>query len=474
MGSILKGVQWSAVERFSTQFIQFFISVVLARLLSPNDFGVVAIATVFLSILQTINEIGFGAALIKKLDRDEVDYCSVFFLNIILGLVLYALFCLCAPGIAHFFKMPQLEELLYVVGLNLIVTSLFVVQRTILLIKVDFKTQAKASLTSVILSGVIGIYLAYKGYGPKALVYQALLANVINVAFIWFVSSWRPKLLFSYARLKTLFNFAYKLILARLINSVFSQMNSFIIGKGYSPAELGYYNRAASFESMTSTNIVQIVQRVSSPVLCSRSCQEDNKEMGRALLRFITGTALIVYPLLVGLFVLAEPLVVTILTSKWMASVSLLQLIVPCGFFMVVSNHNCNIFNATGRTDYALYNEIIKNVISLVVMLIALHYSIYVFVASMILVSFIRFVLDTWYTRKQIGLTIMVQVKSVFPIFLLSMVMGGIVWLSISFIENNVLKLIVGTCIGIVSYLGMCLLTNVADSRKILLHIIKK
>lgn len=472
--SVAKGISWSALERFSTQFIQFFISVVLARMLSPDDFGVVAITVVFLSVLQTVNEIGFGAALIKKLDRDELDYCSVFYLNICLGVVLYGCMFFMAPYVALFFHKPLLTELLRIVGIKLIVTSLFVVQRTILLINVDFKTQAKASLVAVLLSGAVGIILAYQGFGPKALVYQTLFADIINVCFIWIVSSWRPKLIFSVSRLKLLFQFAYKLILARVINTFFSQMNSFVIGKVYSPTDLGYYNRALSFESMSSSNIVQIVQRVSSPILCRRSCQEDQSEMGRVLIRFIQSTALIVYPLLVGLFVLAEPLIVTVLTDKWLPSVELLRLIVPCGFFVVVSNHNCNIFNATGRTDLALVNELIKNIISLGIMLIALQFEITWFVGSLILVALIRFIFDTSFTQIQIGLKITTQLRSIFPIFIQSILMGIVIIFISKYVVSFMGKLIVGVLAGVISYAGMCFISNVAGSRDFAMHVLKK
>ena len=345
----INGVIWSAAERFSVQGIQFVISVILARLLSPSDFGLIALMLIVINILQTINESGFGVALLQKKERDELDFSTVFILNTLLGLFLYVILFVTAPLIASFFDQPLLQSLTRVIGLNLITTSLVVVQKTKLLINIDFKTQAKASLVAVILSGVGGIILAYYGFGVWALVFQSISNNVFNTILIWMFVSWRPRLRFSYDRFIALFNFAYKLILARLINSIFQEVFSTVVGKLYTPAQLGYFNRAKSFESLSTNNITMIVQRVSTPMLCE--AQTDKEDMKRVLLRFIRSTALIVYPLLFGLAILAEPLITVLLTDKWLPSAWILRVLCPVGIFFVISTFNMNVFNATARTD---------------------------------------------------------------------------------------------------------------------------
>ena len=265
---IVKGVSWSAIERFSVQAVQFIISVVLARLLMPEAYGVVALALVILNVLQTVNEVGFGAALMHKLDRDELDFSSVFVMNMVMGIGLYAILFFTAPLLEDLFNVESLATVTRWIGLNLIITSFIVVQRTKLFIAVDFKTMAKASLVGVIISGIAGIVYAYNGGGVMALVVQSLLNNLVTTVLIWLQSKWRPSLRFSWGRFVKLFNYAYKLILSRFVNTAFNEIYSAVVGAFYTPAQLGLFNRAKSFETMTSSNITTIVQRVSTPILC--------------------------------------------------------------------------------------------------------------------------------------------------------------------------------------------------------------
>ncbi len=457
----IKGVAWSAVERFSVQIIQFIISVILARLLLPSDFGLIAIVMIIINILQTINETGFGTALINKQNRDELDFSTVFVLNIFLGFFLYAILYILAPSISVFFKQPQLTHLSRLIGLNLIIASIVVVQRTKLLIDVDFKTQAKVSLISVVISGIVGIYTAYNGFGVMALVIQSLLNNGLNTLFIWIFVKWRPKLQLSLNRLKSLFDFAYKLILARLINTIFVEAYSFVIGKVYTPEQLGYFNRAKSFETLSSNNIAGIVQRVSTPILCE--VQNDNQQLARILIKFITSTALIVYPLLFGLFVLAEPLISVLLTDKWLPSARMLKILCPVGLFYVISTFNRNVFNATGRTDWALKTEIIKKIIFIGIIILSLYFGFTALLISQIVIAIIEFFVDTYYTQKQIGITPFQQLKSLTGIILASFAMALLVGISTYFIENNLLKLIIGTIIGIIVYSIICSVFNVCN-----------
>ncbi|WP_321438091.1 lipopolysaccharide biosynthesis protein [uncultured Bacteroides sp.] len=457
------GVIWSAFERFSVQGVQFVISVILARLLSPSDFGVVALVLVVLNILQTVNESGFGASLMQKLDRDELDFSSVFVLNIILGLFLYGILYVSAPGISLFFKLPQLTHLTRIIGLNLIITSFVVVQRTKLLIEVDFKTLAKASFVSAVISGCIGIFCAYRGLGVMSLVLQALASNGLNTLLIWCFVKWRPKLQFSYIRFVGLFNFAYKLILARLIDNVFQEVYSVVIGKVYSPVQLGYFNRAKSFEQLSSNNLTNIVQRVSVPILCES--QKDKQRMERVLTKFVASTALIVYPLLFGLAILAKPLISVLLTDKWMPAAWMLQILCPVGFFYVISAFNRNVFNATGRTDWALKSEMIRKISSVAIIIAAIYWGFTALICSQLLIAITEFFVDIHYTRKQIGVTLFQQLKSVSNVFAASLAMAVIIWITTSFIDTYLVKLLVGFFVGALSYFSICYLFNIEDVR---------
>ena len=458
-----KGVIWSAIEKISAQGIQFVTSIILARLLLPSDFGLIAIILIVLTTLQTINEVGFGAALMYKQDRDDLDFSSVFILNICLGVFLYFMLYLIAPHMASFFNLPQLTFITRLIGISLIINSFIVVQRTKLLIKIDFKTQAKASLAAVILSGFVGVYMAFNGYGVMALVYQFLIKSLVNVLLIWNFVKWRPSLEFSYKRLIYLFKFAYKLIIARLINTLFEQGYSLVIGKIYGSTQLGYFNRGQSFITLTSNNITGIVQRVSTPLLCE--LQNDKKKMGELLNKFISTTALIVYPILFGLFVLAEPLIIVLLTDKWLPSARILQVLCPVGLFFVISTFNKNIFNATGRTDLALQSEIIKKAIYIVIILIAISFGFTILTSSLIAIAIIEFIIDTYYTRKQIGLTMLQQIKSVSGIIIASIITAITIYLATCYISSYLLKLIIGFCIGIFTYSAIIYVFNVGDFR---------
>jgi O-antigen/teichoic acid export membrane protein len=467
-----KGVKWSAIERFLTQGVQFVVSIILARLLLPSDFGLIALVLVILNILQTINETGFGVALMQKLNRDELDFSTVFMLNMVLGITLYLIVFTLAPILAIFFEQPQLTYLIRLVGLNLIVNSFTIVHRTKLIIIFDFKTQAKASLIAAIISGAFGIYCAYNGFGAFSLVYQSLANIVLNTLLIWFFVRWQPRLQFSYIRFKLLFSFAYKLILARMINVLFQESFSAIIGKVYSPVQLGYFNRSNSFLQFSSSNITGIVQRVSTPMLCES--QNDHQQMGHILTKFITSTAMIVYPLLFGVFVLAKPLIIVLLTDKWLPSVWILKVLCPVGLFYVVNTFNKNVFNATGRTDWALENEIINKIIFIVTIFSAVYFGFVALIYSQLVMAIVEFFINTHYTKKQIGLTLFQQMKSLSGIFAASALMACIMSLSTIYLRNNMMVLVVGLFTGIITFIIECYVFNLNNFRIICQNIYKK
>lgn len=461
----VKGVIWSGIERFSVQIVQFVISIILARILSPSDFGLLALVMVVINILQVFNEVGFGAALMQKLDRDELDFSTVFVFNMVLGIVLYGLVYLLAPFMALFFNNTELTLLIRLIGLNLIISSFIIVQRTRLWINVDFKTQAKASFIAVIISGSIGIYCAYVDWGVMALIVQSLVNNLVNTVLIWLFVKWKISLRFSYERFVGLFNYAYKLILARLVNSVFNEIYSIVIGKAYTPVQLGYFNRAKSFTELSSGNITSIVQKVSVPLLCE--AQHDNKRMGEVLLKFIKNTAFIAFPLLCGLFVLAEPLISVLLTDKWLPSVWILRVLCPVGMMYVISTFNMNVFNATGRTDWALKSEIIKKIIYVGVIAIAVFFGFKALIYSQILIAIIELTISTYYTKKQIGLSLYSQLSSLSSIFFLSFIMAILVW-GITFMMSNIYyKLLIGIFTGVTSYSILAYLVNTNNFRDI-------
>ena len=467
-----KGIIWSAIEKFGVQGVQFVLTIILARLLEPTDYGLIALVLVVVNIFSIINETGLGASLIQKIDRDELDFSSVFVLNIILGVSLYLIVFLLSPLIAIFFNENQLTELIRVVGITLIINSFGVVQNTKLMINVDFKTQARVSFPSIIISGIIGVVFAYQGYGVWALVAQMISLSLVNVLVIWLLVKWRPLLSFSFKRIKPLFKFAYRLILARLINTIFNQIYSVVIGKEFLSSQLGFYNRAQSIKNLTSGNITSLIQRVSTPLLCET--QNDHRKMGELLLKFIISTSLLVFPLLFGIFVLAEPLVIFLLSEKWLPSAPILQILCPVGILFVINTFNLNVFNATGNTGLALKNEILKKILFIFIVVISLSYGFMALIASQILIGFIELFFNSYYTKKQIGLTLLQQLSELKGILIASFIMACVVAYSTSFINSDILKLVFGFFTGLFTYFFLCWIFNVKYFRQYMIVFFQK
>ena len=315
---------WSAVERFSVQGIQFILTIIIARLVSPSDYGLIAMLGIFLAIAQTFIDSGFSNALIQKQDRTEADFSTVFYFNIVVGVVVYLLLYLCSPFIASFYNEPKLDLVTKVVGLNLIISSFSVVQRAKLTIALNFKLQAVASLIAVIISGGIGVYMAYVGYGVWAIAIQALLNNFLNTVLLWVVTKWVPKFCFSWMSFRILFNFGSKLLLSGLLHTIYTNLYNIVIGKKFSAMELGYYNQAYTIAFFPSNSIMSIMSRAIYPIQCS--IQDDDERLKNIFLQYLRISVYVIFPLMIGICVLAKPFVLLILTEKWLSMVPLLQI----------------------------------------------------------------------------------------------------------------------------------------------------
>lgn len=464
---VVKGVQWSAIQQFLTQIIQFVVTIVLARILEPKEFGLVAVCMIILTILQVINETGFGAALMQKLDRDETDFFSVFILNILMGIALYLLLFTSAPLLAEIFELPELTTVVRILGLNLIISSFIVVQRTKLLINVDFKTWAKASVGGAIAAGAVGILMAYKGAGVFALVAQSLFSNFLSVVAIWCMVKWRPTFHFSFNRLKSLFQFAYKLILARLINVVFNEIYSSVVALFFNPTQLAFFNRAKSFEYISSNNIVTIVQRVAVPVMCEK--QKSKDDLRKVTLSFIRTTGLIIIPLIVLLHVLANPLIICLLTDKWIESAYILKIICIAGFFYNISAFNMNIYNATGRTDLALKCEVVKKITSILIIASALILKNFdILVWSYTICAVVECILNILFVKSQINTSIIQQFQGLLAPLTAGIAMGLIVYLLTLVSANPHVQLFIFGLTGLILYIVICYLFNICDCRSLL------
>lgn len=370
----VSGVLWSAIERFSLQGVQFIINLLMARLLLPSDYGMIGMLAVFLQISQTFIDSGFSDALVQKKDRTETDLSTVFYFNIVISVLLYLLLFIGTPFIAQFYHMPELTLVTRIVMLNLIFSSFAAVPKIILVIKIDFKTQSKISLISAVVSGGIGITMAYKGYGVWSLVFQSLL-NVLLITFLsFYYINWRPLKTFSKDSFQNLFSFGSKLLFSRLIHALYYNLYAIVIGRRYSSAELGYYTRAEQFAIFPSGNMNAIISRVTFPILSS--IQDDDERLASAYRKYIKLASFLIFPLMIGLAVLAKPLIILLLTEKWIMTVVLLQILCFDWMFDHLSIINLNLLYVKGRSDWAFRLEIIKKTIATLILLLSIPFGI--------------------------------------------------------------------------------------------------
>lgn len=416
----ISGVKWNAIGRFSTQGVNFIIGLILARLLSPSDYGVVGMVGIFFAIAQTFIDSGFGSALIRKNDCTDTDYSTAFYFNILVGLVCCILLCVASPFIADFFNTPILKDLVKVMSLNMFISSFAIVHNTKLTHSVDFKSQALIKLVTAIMSGVFGILMAYKGFGVWSLVYQQLIATILRVVLFFIVTRWFPKREFSSSSFKYLFNFGSKILTASLLHTLYANMTTMIIGKFYSAKDLGYYSRGESLATYPSTNITAILQSVTYPVLSK--VQDDDEHLMQSYRKLISMTSMVIF---FGMFLfaaLAKPLIVTLLTDKWLDAVIYLQVFCFAYMFDHICALNLNILYVKGYSNLVLKLEVIKKAISISMILVAVPFGVLTICIARALYAQIAVIINTYYTGKLFGLGYVKQVKDFSKYLLYSIV----------------------------------------------------
>lgn len=456
-----KGVLWSSIEQFSVQIIQFVLGLIMARILSPHDYGLVGMILVFIVIAQVFVESGFANALIRKQNRTEVDYSTAFYFNIVVGIVAYFVLFFVSPYIADFYDEPLLEPLTKVVALTVFINSLGIVPRARYTINVDFKTQAKATTISVLISGIIGIWMAYSGYGVWAIVWQSVIRNVLNVVFLWLFAKWLPLFQFSWVSFREMWSFGYKLLLSGLIDRIYGNIYQLIIGKVFSAQDLGNYSRAEQFASFPSSNINGVISRVTYPILSS--VQDDDVRLERVYRKYLRLSAFIVFPLMVGLSALAEPLIISVLTEKWSSAIILLQIICFCMMWYPIHSINLNLLQVKGRSDLFLRLEVIKKIMGACILCITVPIGLIAMCIGSIFSAIFSLIINASYTGKLINVGFWLQMRDLFPILLLSLFMGVVVFLSTMFIPSNIVKLVVGVVVGIIFYIGVAYLFKMEE-----------
>lgn len=411
----IKGVGWSAADAFLGQGVTFIVGLVLARLLTPEEYGLIGIVAIFTTIMMGVVDSGFSNALIRKLEVADDDYCTLFFVNLAMSLIMYIILFVCAPFIAIFFDRPQLVSLCRVMGLLLIFQALSIVQYTRLSRSVDFKTKTKSSVISAVTSGGVGIAMAYCGLGVWSLVSQQLLRQLLYSICLWFYNKWWPKLRFSVVSFKYMWGFGWKIMLSGLLNSIWNEIYQIVVGKFYSPSTLGQYTRSKQYASIFSSNLTSIVQRVSYPVLSQ--IQNDRDRMVVAYRRVIKTTMFATAIVLFFVGAIAEPLIYCLIGPQWYQAATFLPFICITLSLYPLHAINLNMLQILNRTDIFLYLEIIKKFISIGPICLGIFVNIYWMLVGSIIIGFIGFFLNSYYTGKELGYTSWMQLKDIAPSF---------------------------------------------------------
>lgn len=445
----VRGVGWSAADAFLGQGVSFVVGLVLARLLSPEEYGLIGIVTIFTTILFGFVDCGFGNSLIRKQDANDDDYNTMFVVNLVMSILMYALLFFGAPTIATFFNRPQLVSLVRVSGLLLIIQALSIVQYTILSKNVDFKTKTKVSLISAIISGVIGVAMAFSGFGVWSLVGQMLLKQLIYTVGLWGYIHWLPSFKFSLYSFRYMWGFGWKLMLSGLLDRLWNQLYQVVVGKFYSPSSLGQYTRASEYASIFSGNLSSIVQRVSYPVLSL--VQDDQERMVRGYRKVIKTTMFVTAIIMISMGAVAEPLIYCLIGPQWHEAATYLPLICISMSLYPLHSINLNMLQIQNRTDIFLILEIIKKTIAVGPICLGIFINVYWMLGGSIITGFIAFFLNSYYTGKRLGYSSLMQLKDIAPSYGIALLIALSVFffkfLPFSYWIILPIQIIVGVCV---------------------------
>lgn len=451
--SFINNFIWRFAERCGAQLVTFIVSIVLARILTPEDYGVVALVTVFTSILQVFVDSGLGTALIQKKNADDLDFSSVFYFNFVVCIVLYIIMFFAAPFISVFYNDSSLTSIVRVASLTIVISGVKGIQQAYVSRNMLFKRFFFATLGGTIFSAFIGIGFAYAGFGVWAIVAQQLSNTAIDTLILWITVKWRPKKMFSIKRLKELLNFGWKLLVSSLFNTVYNNLRNLIIGKYYSSADLAYYNQGDKFPNLIVTNINSSIDSVLLPTLSS--AQDEKNRVKNMTRRAIKTSTYIMAPLMIGLAFCATPIVRLILTEKWMPCVPYLQIFCITYMFWPIHTANLNAINAMGRSDCFLKLEIIKKAIGMILLLSTMHFGVMVMAYSLLVTTVTSMIINSWPNRNLLGYSLKEQIIDIFPGIFLALVMGLTISLVRLLALPDIVTLAFQIPLGAVIYIGL-------------------
>lgn len=418
----ITGVIWIFFEQLFRTGVQAATTLILAWFLLPEDFGLMAMIAVFFTISSSLIDSGFSQALIRKKEVNQIDYSTVFYTNLVLGLLVYVLLFVFAPMIASFYDEPKLIELVRVVGLVVIINSFQLVQVADFTRKLNFKVQFKVTLPSTLFSGVIAIFMAAMGFGVWSLVAQMLVSSLTDTALYWIINKWRPSKDFSVKSLDEMFGFGSKLLASGLLNNIFQNIYVIVIGKIFSATLVGYYFFAQKIEQFIVIQLTVAVQKVTYPALST--LQDDNTALKTYYRRIIQVITYIVFPCMIALVVLAKPLFILLLNKDWLPAVPYLQLLCIAGLLYPLNSINLNILMVKGRSDLFLYLEIVKKLVIVIILLISTQFGIFGILIGEIISSILAYIPNSYFSTDLIDYSVPEQLHDFIPTFLLSVAMG--------------------------------------------------
>jgi teichuronic acid exporter len=450
----LSGVFWSSLQMFSTQGISFVVSIILARLLLPAEFGLIAMLGLFMGLGTALINSGLTQSLIRTSDAEEDDYSTVFFFNLIGSILIYGIIFIIAPYIALFYKQQLLTSIIRVYSLTFIINAFSAIQTTRLNKKMDFKTQMKVSVPSLIMGSVVGITMAFYGFGVWSLVWSAIIQAIAATIQLWLWSKWKPILVFNKEKFKHHFNYGVKLTLSGILDIIFTNAYTIIIGRFFAPAQVGYYNRADTLQMLPVGSASSIITKVSFPLFAS--IQNDNSRLKSVYKRIMQMVIFLVAPTLVLMAVLAEPLFRLLFTEKWLPAVPYFQILCINGIMYPIHSYNLQILNVKGRSDLFLKLEIVKKVLLVIVLSISFQYGIYGLLYGSVVSSVLCLFINTHYSGKFISYPATQQILDLLPILLISAFVGFIVLYFDKFVTtydfNDFVRLLLGSSIGLLLF----------------------
>lgn len=451
-----KSAFWAFIEQFSAQLIGFGVSLVLARLLMPEDFGTIALFGVVMNVSAVLINGGLTSSLVRTQNADDSDLSTVFWFNIVISFLIYIVIFITAPQISNFYNKPILTELIRVYAIILIVDSFVSVQAMRFEKELDFKTTFRIKLPSLLIGGVLGIVLAWQGFGVWSLVYSAICKNVISTIQYWFYSNWRPSFIFNKIKFRYHFSFGIRITASALLDVVFSNLFTIIIGKKFSSVELGYYDRADGLKQLPINNIAATLNRVAFPLFAKIS--HDNARLKNVYQEMLKLVIFVIAPIIGIMIIEALPLIRFLLTEKWLPAVPYFQILSLAGLLYPIHAYNLNILNAKGRSDLFLKLEILKKLLVIIIILLMIPFGMYGLVWAQVVLSVMALFINTFFTGKFLNYNIFQQLKDLFPSIAVATFIGLILWLfdkEILYSQKDLIRIIVLTTLYLIIYFGI-------------------